>query len=278
MPEDQTLGADPASQVTEKGVNVKAALSVIALLASAGTAGAGWWDCSHRAPREATVEARGARSIRVVGRAGDLKIQGHEGASAVTVRGTACASSETRLAGVRLVAERRGDVVYVEADLPEEWFGGAAALDLEVDVPTSIPLDVEDGSGSVEVRNVAALKIEDGSGDLLIENVAGSVTVNDGSGGIVIRQAGSVLIEEDGSGGVRITDVKGSVVVRDDGSGSIDVRDVGGDFTVEHDGSGGIDYAGVRGKVRIPARKQARPSHARSRDREAAVDHRPRRP
>jgi hypothetical protein len=236
-------------------VNVKAALFVIALLASAGTAGAGWLECSHRAPREATVEAGGARRIHVIGRAGDLKIQGHQGASAVTVHATACASTEERLASVRLIAERRGDVVYVEAAIPEEWLGGAAALDLQLDVPSSIPLDVEDGSGSVEIRNVAALKIDDGSGELRIEDVAGAVSVTDGSGDIVIDHAGSVVIEEDGSGGMRITDVKGSVVVRDDGSGSIDVHDVGGDFTVEHDGSGGIAHEGVRGAVRIPRRR-----------------------
>jgi hypothetical protein len=237
-------------------VNVKAALSVITLLASAVPAAAGWSECSHRAPREATVEARGARSIRVIGRAGDLRIQGHEGASAVTVRGTACASTEARLASVKLIAERRGDVIYVEADIPQEWFGGGAVgLDLVLDVPASMPLDVEDGSGSVEIRNVAALKIDDGSGNLLIEGVAGAVTVTDGSGDIVIDHAGSVVIEEDGSGGVRVTDVRGSVVVRDDGSGSIDVRDVGGDFTVEHDGSGGIAHDGVRGEIRIPSRK-----------------------
>jgi hypothetical protein len=191
----------------------------------------------------------------VIGRAGDLKIQGHEGTAAVTVHGTACASTEDRLASVQLIAERRGEVVYVEAAIPEEWLGGAAALDLVLDVPASIPLDVEDGSGSADIRDVAALKIVDGSGELRIENVSGAVTVNDGSGDIVIHKAGSVLIEEDGSGGVHITGVRGSVVVRDDGSGSIDVSDVGGDFSVEHDGSGGITHEGVRGQVRIPRRR-----------------------
>jgi hypothetical protein len=236
-------------------VNVKAALSVIALLAWATDVGAGWSDCSHRAPREATVDSRGARSIRVVARAGALRIQGNEGGSAVAVRGTACASTEARLAAIRLIAERRGDVVYVEADIPQEWLGGSAGLDLVLEVPPSLPLDVEDGSGSVEVRNVAALKIDDGSGELRIARVSGAVTITDGSGDIVVSEAGSVLVDEDGSGGLRITGVRGSVVVRDDGSGSIDVRDVGGDFTVEHDGSGGIMHDGVRGHVRIPARK-----------------------
>jgi len=234
---------------------MKAALYAVVLLASAGTASAGWSECSHRSPREASVQANGARRIRVIARAGDLKIQGRADASTVAVHGTACSSREAGLDEIKLIAERRGDEIYVEAAMPDEWFGGARGLDLALDVPSSLPLEVEDGSGSAEIRDVAALKIEDGSGELRIANVAGAVSVTDGSGGIVIDHAGSVVIEEDGSGGVRITGVKGSVVVRDDGSGSIDVSDVEGDFTVEHDGSGGVSYDGVRGAVRVPRRR-----------------------
>jgi hypothetical protein len=238
----------------DKGVTVKAVVSVFALVALASPASASW--CEHRAPREAKVEAAGARSLRVIARAGSLRIQGNEGASAVTIHGTACSSSESRLADIRLVAERRGDVVHVEAAIPDNWFGGDAGLDLTIEVPASLAVAVEDGSGEATVRHVAALDIEDGSGELRIEDVAGEVRVTDGSGEIVIDRAGSVVIEEDGSGGVRISGVRGSVVVRDDGSGSIDVSDVGGDFTVEHDGSGGIAHDGIRGQVRIPSRRR----------------------
>jgi hypothetical protein len=235
-------------------VNVRATLYAVVLLASAGTAGAGWSECSHRSPREATVQAGGARRIRVIARAGDLKIRGQAGASAVTVHGTACASRESGLDEIKLIAEQRGDEIYVEADMPDEWFGGARGLDLVLEVPSSLPLEVEDGSGSAEIRDVAALKIDDGSGNLRIVNVAGAVNVTDGSGDIEIDQAGSVGIASDGSGGMRITGVKGSVVVRDDGSGSIDVSDVGGDFEVDNDGSGGITHDGVRGTVKVPRR------------------------
>jgi hypothetical protein len=256
---------------------VKTTLAVVlGSLALAAPARAGlWdWDCDQRAPRQATVDAAGARQVRVIARAGELKIHGRDGASAVAVHGTACASSEDRLADIKLVAERRGDVVYIEAAIPEDdWWGGARALDLDIEVPASMALDVEDGSGSAEIRTVGSLKIEDGSGDLIVDtvqggvavddgsgsldirNVHGEVRVKDGSGEIVVRDAASVLIDEDGSGSVEVTSVRGNVVVRDDGSGSISVRDVAGDFTVEDDGSGGIDHRDVRGRVRIPGDK-----------------------
>jgi hypothetical protein len=247
---------------------VKATL-VAVLFVSAGTAQAGMWDCGQTALREGSADAGGARSIRVIARAGELKIRGVAGASAVTVKGTACASRASGLDEVKLVVERRGDVVHVEAVTPE-WTWGSAGLDMEIDLPNSIPLDVEDGSGSAEVRDVAALRIvdgsgelsivgvggaltvDDGSGSLHIANVAGAVTLTDGSGEIVVRQAGSVLVKEDGSGSIQISDVRGNVAVRNDGSGSIDVREVAGDFTVDDDGSGGIDHHGVRGRVKVP--------------------------
>ncbi|MET0552718.1 MAG: hypothetical protein ABW221_06755 [Vicinamibacteria bacterium] len=249
---------------------MKATLVAVLFVSAGATAQAGMWDCGQTAPREGRADAAGARSVRVIAKAGELKIRGVAGASEVTVKGTACASRESGLSEVKLVTERRGDVVYVEAVTPE-WTWGSAALDLEIDLPNSIPLDVDDGSGSAEVRDVASLKIVDGSGELVIDGIRGALTVDDGSGSlqianvggevkitdgsgeIVVRQAGSVLITEDGSGSIQINDVRGNVVVRNDGSGSIDVREVAGDFTVDDDGSGGIEHHGVRGHVKVPS-------------------------
>jgi hypothetical protein len=261
----------------QRGTTVKIALGVLfGIGAASAPAHAGTWDwsCDAKAPREATVDASGAKQVRVLARAGELKIHGRQGASSVTVQGTACASNEGALADVKLVAERRGTIVYIEASIPENnWFGGQGALDLDIEVPASIALEVDDGSGEASVTGVASLKIEDGSGELTIADVAGAVSVDDGSGSlkvtgvggevrikdgsgeITIRDVGSVRIDEDGSGGVQIANVKGDVLIDDDGSGSIDVREVAGNFTVEDDGSGSIEHHGVHGRVRIPSDK-----------------------
>ena len=254
---------------------MKTVLAVLAgTLAVSAPAWASMWDwsCDQKAPRDASVSATGARKVRVLAGAGDLKIHGGSGAS-VSVHGTACASSEERLAGIKLVAERRGDVVHIEAVIPDDWSNGARHLDLDIEGPASIALDVDDGSGSAQVRGVGSLQIEDGSGDLEIDGVRGPVTVDDGSGTlsianvdgqvrikdgsgeIVVHDVASVLIDEDGSGGVELSHVRGNVVIRDDGSGSISVADVAGDFTVDSDGSGGIDHRDVRGRVKIPSDK-----------------------
>jgi len=235
----------------------------------------------YTAPRNAVVDAAGARSVEVEAAAGSLRIEGKAGLRQVQVTGTARASSQRGLSEIRLIAERRGDVVFIKADIPDgDWRGDrdnySAALDLVIQVPQGINAEVSDGSGEAKVLNVGALEASDGSGDfsvegassvhitdgsgnLRIENVGGDVTVSDGSGEIDVRNVtGSFTVETDGSGSIIATDVRGSVIVENDGSGEIEVNKVGRDFRVENKGSGGIDYTAVSGQVNIPDRRHGR--------------------
>jgi hypothetical protein len=228
-------------------------------------------DCDHTAPRSAVVNAQGATRVRVDARAGSLRIEGKPGIREVRITGVACTDRRGLLDDIRLIADRQGGEVRVVAELPERVMNGNARLDLVIEVPESLPLDVKDSSGGIEIRRVASLRLEDGSGEIEIEEVAGDlriddnsgeirvlrvrgdVRVSDGSGAIRIDEVGgSVLIDEDGSGEIVIQDVAGSVRVERDGSGGIRVERVRGDFTVDRDGSGGISHREVGGAVRIP--------------------------
>lgn len=234
-------------------------------------------DCDHRAERAASVPASGADLVRIAARAGALRVEGRPGLSEVRIRGEACASHERYLEGIELRAERVGDEVRVEAVMPEmRGFGSfAARLDLVIEVPELLPLDVDDSSGVVEIRGVAALRLRDSSGEIDVSDVRGEVEVDDSSGeirlagvrgdvrlrdssgGIEVRDvAGSVLVERDGSGEIDVADVERDVRIERDGSGSISVAGVRGDFVVERDGSGGIRHRDVAGAVRVPGRKR----------------------
>jgi len=246
-----------------------------------GTAAHAQLSTPYSAPRNAVVDAAGARSVEVEAGAGSLRVEGKAGLRQVQVTGTARSSSQQFLSQIKLIAERRGDVVFIKADIPDSERNNdddyAASLDLVIEVPQGINADVSDGSGDTKILNVGSLeasdgsgsfsvigaagsvRITDGSGDLTIENVGGDVKVNDGSGDINVRNVtGSFTVESDGSGGIYATDVHGSVVVQNDGSGSIEVNKVGKDFTVESKGSGSIDYADVSGRVDIPERRRDR--------------------
>jgi len=235
----------------------------------------------YTSPRNAVVDAAGAKTVEVDAAAGILRVEGKPGLRQVQVTGTARASSQQLLNEIKLIAERRGDLVFIKADMPEnngwrddDWQVG---LDLVIQVPQGINADISDGSGDTKIFNVGSLEARDGSGDfsvdgaagsvritdgsgnLKVENVGGDVTVNDGSGDIDVRSvSGSFVVESDGSGGIYATDVRGSVIVEHDGSGSIDVNKVGKDFRVESKGSGSIDYSEVTGRVDIPERHRDR--------------------
>jgi hypothetical protein len=210
----------------------------LALAAAVGWAGSAcaWDTCRVREPREASADASGATRVRVEAKAGSLLIVGQSDLEEVRASGEACAPDEGSLEKVQLRVERSGEEVLVRVDIPDGP-GPRGALDLDIDIPAGAEVDVTDGSGSVEVNDVAGLRLTDGSGSIEVADVSGSVTV-----------------ERDGSGSIDVQGVEGDVLVRHDGSGSIHVEDVGGDFTVEEDGSGGITHVGVEGRVQIPSR------------------------
>lgn len=236
----------------------------------------------HESPRNANVPVSGARTVRVDAAAGTLRIEGHAGRTDVRVRGTARSDRRDRLDDIKLIAERRGNEIYIKAEIPEtnsrDWWnyrGPIQALDLVIEVPTTMSLDVDDGSGEATFLNIGALRLEDasgsvevrgargnveiadGSGNVALDGIEGNVEISDGSGEIRVRNVtGDVVIPDDGSGGIDISGVGGTVRVKDDSSGSIEVERVAGDFVVDSDGSGGIRYTDVKGQVRVPERKR----------------------
>jgi hypothetical protein len=252
-------------------------LGLTAVLAGSGSAAA---QCSYSADRNATVNASGASLVRIEAVAGSLRVEGQSGLTSVEVEGHACAAREDDLDGIVVHAGRMGTTVTITAIIPDRsarsWFGSSPRLDLVVRVPQTLPLEITDGSGDTEIRNVAALTVRDGSGGLEIENVAGDLHLDDGSGSVRVRTVqGSVIVDEDGSGELDLEDVRGSVRIESDGSGGIEARNVGGDVVigrdssggiavdgvsgdlrVDRDSSGGIHYASVRGQVDIPRRRR----------------------
>src|SRR5438046_9973109 len=64
------------------------------------------------APRNAVLDAAGARSVRVEAGAGILRVEGKAGITQVQVKGTAWASSQGIHKDIELIAERRGDEIF----------------------------------------------------------------------------------------------------------------------------------------------------------------------
>jgi hypothetical protein len=228
-----------------------------------------------------TLAAEGCRSLRIDCGAGDLKVQGDDKLDRIEVHAvlTARGLSESELPEFKkehviLKLEKAGERAILTARIESSFslqrlFGGVNAyIDLEVRLPRRLALDVEDGSGDIEIRSMdngleledgsgdvhlegigGTVEIDDGSGDLDLAGLKGEVKIDDGSGDIELKGAGGDVSIEDGSGQIEVYDVRGSVEI-DDGSGDIIIDGVEQDVTIEEAGSGSVEIRNVKGRVR----------------------------
>ncbi len=169
---------------------------------------------------------------------------------------------------VRLSLEKRGSrAVLISHVKNSSFFRRSAHINLTVRIPQNMDLNVEDGSGFIEIETVAGdimiddgsgsidlenitgdVEIDDGSGEMDLENIIGNVEIDDGSGEIDIEKIDGDLYVDDGSGTLRISEISGNVVVRD-GSGSIYIDSVDKDVNIKEAGSGGLSIRNVKGRV-----------------------------
>lgn len=226
--------------------------AALLLVAGCHVHGGNWPPCDSRRSLSEQIDAAGASSVKIVARAGSLRIIGAAGLERLEASAEACAPDESALDDMQLLVERRGDQLYLETVMGQTdgWRHGHRVMDLAVSLPDSLPVEVVDKSGDLRLENVAGAKIDDKSGDVVVVDVHGSLQIEDKSGDIRVDQVAGDVRVNDKSGEVRIANIGGDVVVEDK-SGDIIVRDVAGDLSVPEDGSGDVDHANVAGRVEI---------------------------
>jgi len=208
--------------------------------------------------RDLELDTRGIKVFEVDAGAGSLAIEGVAGIQNIYVKATinvpdesADKAKEIIASDLKLSLQKVRDHARLVANFDRRFwgFGDPPSIDLEIRVPHSMALDIDDGSGSLTVINVGAdVAIDDGSGSIKIEQVNG-VVIDDGSGSItIVGVAGDVSVD-DGSGSITIEHVGGSVII-DDGSGGITVVDVEKDLIIVDDGSGSLKTADIRGQIK----------------------------
>lgn len=214
------------------------------------------WECEYEKSIDQELDLAGSETLSVLAAAGDLEIRG--GAVDVArVRGKVCVSDEDWLAlsSIEVSGGRNAEIAVQLPDSENGWSWSGknyAYIDLEIEVPETIPLKVKDSSGDISIRNVGAVAVNDSSGDIDIYDVRGDVTATDSSGDIELGNiGGNVTVESDSSGDIRGEDVDGTVLVLKDSSGGIRFEGVGKDFIVERDSSGDITAKNVGGDFRV---------------------------
>jgi hypothetical protein len=171
-------------------------------------------DDDYVASREATVSVAGATRARVIARAGTLVIQGRKDLREIRARGTARSSNKKILHAIELTAVRVGDAVEVRVEMPETGWRDRATLDLVVEIPADLPLDVEDSDGDATIRGVASVDVQDGPGTLDVDDVAGGVRIADGTGDIRVARVGrDLVVSNDDGGDITYSDVRGTITI-----------------------------------------------------------------
>jgi len=222
---------------------------VIAMFA-ASLAHAGWTD--YEEVRNLDLDADGVSQLSIKAGAGSMDVTGVRGLDKISVKATVVVPDTDKDKAVKVIENKMTlslDQQGSEARL-DAWFddGSDAHIALEVSVPQGLAVNIDDGSGSLDVRDVAGdVTIDDGSGSIDVNNVA-SLKIDDGSGSIDVENASGDVSIVDGSGSISVVHVKGSVTI-DDGSGSIKVSDVENDLIIVDDGSGSLSISDVRGSV-----------------------------
>ena len=222
----------------------------------ASFADAAWND--YTTVRELKLDAKGIENFEIDAGAGGMDVKGIGGLDALEVIATIVVPESAEDDAMmrmekqmRLSLDRSGDRARLVSHFEqgESGWESGARIDLEIRMPSGIAVEIEDGSGSIDLVDLGGdVAITDGSGSITVQGV-GRLSIDDGSGSIDVASADGDVSIVDGSGSIRIRSVAGSVTI-DDGSGSINVNDVEQDLIILDDGSGGFSYADVGGTVK----------------------------
>lgn len=201
--------------------------------------------------KELTLTASALKTLDIDAGAGGLIIQGSDQVTEITVSADIYTSSKSA-SDYEFDLSDSGTTAYLVAKTRNSgmWIGDSPHIDLVITVPIKMMLEINDGSGDIDISNInGAINVTDGSGSLSLNEINNHVTIVDGSGGIELTSiVGSVDIE-DGSGGITLNDIDGNLSI-EDGSGSIYARGVSGNAEI-NDGSGDLTMKQVTGIITL---------------------------
>lgn len=213
--------------------------------------------CHDVAVRNLQGGLAGTRSVRVDLHGYQLHLKrGAE--SGFILAGQACASDRATLKSLTITQRRSGDQLVLELGTVEQAVSGRlgrpdAHLDVTMQLPASMPVLLEIGSGVADVSGMQHVQAQVGSGNLQARNI-GSLSARVGSGVVVARDIGELEAGAVGSGKLTATRVRGDVRLGHVGSGVVQLRRIGGSVRVEAIASGTLEVNSVDGNFSLGAK------------------------
>jgi len=202
--------------------------------------------------RQLSLDTNEINRLNVESGAGSLTIRGKQGINEIQLTADIYTSSDNR-DNFELELNKSGDKGYLIAKIPSSsgfWVGNSPRIDIIVDIPQDMILDIDDGSGDIQLSNInASIDINDGSGGLSINQINGNIDIDDGSGQLSIDGVVGNINIVDGSGELSIDNIVGNIQIVD-GSGEMQLKHIKGNVDIE-DGSGGIYAQHITGSAVI---------------------------
>ena len=234
---------------------------VIALLALPVCAiAAGNMTCTEPGEFQQSIDAGEIRVLRLETGSGILRINGSDEIDEIRVSGRACALDPDMLTDFSLNLEPEDGVLTLSDRLPEganHPEASFAKLNMTLDVPRRLSIEITTEREPVHINNVASLKIVKQRGELNIDGVDGDVDVNSKFGDLTIRNVGGNLTLNRDRGETIIEGVRGNVVVESSRRGNTLFREIGGNLHVSKE-RGNIAAVNVTGDLIVRDRQEGR--------------------
>jgi DUF4097 and DUF4098 domain-containing protein YvlB len=128
-----------------------------------------------------------------------------------------------------LVADQTASALILRMQFPQP---GRQRSTVKLKVPARLHIRVEPGSGTLDVRKVAAVEIAGTRGEVNLSQIAGRIQVSHRGGEVTIEDAGS-LDFNGRAGSLKLTGVRGNTSITMDGGGEIRVARLGGSLDLE---------------------------------------------
>jgi hypothetical protein len=197
-----------------------------------------------------TVALGAGQSVRVEHKFGSIRLHAEAGRNvkiSATIRAQASSREEAESFAqkIKIEVQQTGEGVRIKTIYPEEekkWFHSSKnsswSVNYEIGMPSDAPIVVRNSFGSVEVTGIrGAADVENGYGTLTVRD-AGAGRWNNAFGSIELTGAAGNTFVNDNNGSVQVSDVKGTLEVRNR-FGSITGRDIQGAATITG-GNGGV--------------------------------------
>jgi hypothetical protein len=224
----------------KKSIIVCLALCITFL--SKGLFADGWGTANLSKNVQLALAADSIVQLSIDAGAGDLEITGVAGQSEIIVVAKVLGEKLNDDDYV-LTLKKEGDKALLIAQFNNNTYN-SERIDLEVSMPSSLALVVDDKSGDISIESVSnGLTLNDRSGDIELSNIAGLMRIEDRSGDVTGEDLRGDVIINDRSGEIRLKNVVGDVNI-DDSSGDIRATNISGVVTVE-DSSGDINVNGA---------------------------------